>query len=502
MVCSYGPNMNANSENYNYFSSYAKVSYEGFINENYFHVKTQEKNLVQNLEITHSVTKNPINYKKDAFLGVFLKSKFDGIGNRHPLNLSIALDISGSMGTCDNNDNKNRITLAKESLNKLVSIMDEKNDKMSLTTFNHNAQKIFGMLNKSEIEKKYLADINAIQSGGGTDLVLALQSAMDNINVNNNNDDEKNKDKRIIMITDADFFDDDDKLLNLFKTCVEEKGISITLMAISCNSNLSLADKICHLKGCNYFPITKGDELETFLVKYYNYIFFPIAHETKLTVKSNNSKIIRCIGDNNELPNEFDNENKNEIFKPSDEITFDFGSAFSSDLIKIKDEEENEQLYSKGGLILLKIEPNDLNKNEDLKFSFNLEYITYDGNKCSQNYSYVIENKKEKEKEEVNNYFKDNNIKKGISIYYFCSILNYIVEIENKRNEEKINNKKEESKKQKEIKVLETRQAVSDYLSTNFVLEPNIPETKKILDNYMKIIDDRYTGFKEAVYNL
>ena len=500
MDCCFGPNMNADSENYNYFSSYAKVSYEGFINENYFHVKTQEKNLVQNLEITHSVTKNPINYKKDAFLGLFLKSKFDGIGNRHPLNLSIALDISGSMGTCDNNDSKDRITLAKESLNKLVSIMDEKNDKMSLTTFNHNTQKIFGMLNKSEIEKKYLADINAIKSGGGTDLVLALQSAMDNINVNNNNDDEKNKDKRIIMITDADYFDDDDKLLNLFKTCVEEKGISITIMAISCNSNLSLADKICHLKGCNYFPITKADELETFLVKYYNYIFFPIAHETKLTVKSHNSKIIRCIGDNNELPNEFDNENNNEIFKPSDEITFDFGSAFSSDLIKIKDEEGNEQLYSKGGLILIKIEPNDLNKNEDLKFSFNLEYITYDGNKCSQNYSYVIENKKEKE--EVNNYFKDNNIKKGISIYYFCSILNYIVEIENKRNYEKINNKKEESKKQKEIKVLETRQAVSDYLNTNFVLEPNIPETKKILDNYMKIIDDRYTGFKEAVYNL
>ena len=160
MDCSYGPNMNANSENYNYFSSYAKVSYEGFINENYFHVKTQEKNLVQNLEITHSVTKNPINYKKDAFLGLFLKSKFDGIGNRHPLNLSIALDISGSMGTCDNNDNKDRITLAKESLNKLVSIMDEKNDKMSLTTFNHNAQKIFGMLNKSEIEKKIFSRYN------------------------------------------------------------------------------------------------------------------------------------------------------------------------------------------------------------------------------------------------------------------------------------------------------------------------------------------------------
>ena len=29
-----GPNMNANSGNYNYFSNWSKVSFDGFINEN------------------------------------------------------------------------------------------------------------------------------------------------------------------------------------------------------------------------------------------------------------------------------------------------------------------------------------------------------------------------------------------------------------------------------------------------------------------------------------
>ena len=139
-----------------------------------------------------------------------------------------------------------------------------------------------------------------------------------------------------------------------------------------------------------------------------------------------------------------------------------------------------------------------MNKNEDLKFNFTLDYISFDGDKSSQNYSYVIENKKE---EKVNtNYFKDNNIEKGLSIYYFCSILNYIVEIENKGNYEIIKDKIDESKKQKDIKLLETRQAVSDYLNNHFILEPNIEETKKNLSNYLNLIEKRYIGFKDIIF--
>ncbi len=170
---SLGPCMKANSKNYNYFSGsvhkkvskinsknnyfsdsgYAKVSFDGFINENYFQINTQEKNLINNLEISHAITFNPISLKKDTFIGIILKSKFDGIGNRQPIDLSIALDISGSMSTIDKINSKSRITLAKESLKKLISIIDDKNDKMSLITFNNKTNKIFGLLNKKEIQK-------------------------------------------------------------------------------------------------------------------------------------------------------------------------------------------------------------------------------------------------------------------------------------------------------------------------------------------------------------
>ena len=479
-----GGNMNANSGNYNYFSGWAKVSFDGFINENYFLINSQEKNLVQNIEVTHAITKNPITYKKDGFIGLILKSKYDGIGNRQPIDMSIALDISGSMSVFDGNSPKSRITLAKESLKKLVSIMDEQNDKMSLITFNHETSNIFGLLDKNNIQNKFLNDLNAIKSGGGTDLVLALKAAMNNLNLDNN----FKKEKRIIMITDAAYNDINDELFNLFKQCVEEKGVSITIMAISSDSNLTLADKLSHFKGCNYFPITKSSDLETFLVKNFNYVFFPIAHGTKITIKSENAKIIKCIGGENELSNEF--ENNQEIAPyPSNEVSFDFGSVFSSILFN-----ESEKIFSRGGLILLKINPDDLNKLEDLKFYFTLEYTSFENKKYSQNYSYTIKTNLE------NEYFKDNNIRKGTSIYYFTTILNYIIESYNNGNYNDNSAIKNEYKKQKDLKLLETKQVVQDYLNRNFIFEPNNQETKDNLRNYLNLINDRYTKFRNVIF--
>ena len=485
--------MYASSGNYNFFSGFAKVSFDGFINENYFLIASQEKKLSQNIEISHAITSNPITNQKDAFISLILKSKYDGNGNRQPIDISIALDISGSMSSIDGNDAKSRITLAKESLKKLVSILDADKDKMSLITFNHETKKIFGLLNKNEIQQKFLSDIDTIKADGGTDLVEGLKAAMNNLNIQIN----EKKQKRIVLITDAYYHDINDNLLNLCKKCVEEKGISITTMAISSESNLSLVDKLSHLKGCNYFPIVNSFDLGNFLVKNFNYIFFPIDYDTKIKIKSN-AQILKCVGGDSIMPDEYSNkDNKDEAPNPSNEVLFHLGSGFPSDLLKIEQNDGLTKLYIKGGLILLKINPDDLNKNEDLKFDFSLEYTTFQNKKCNQNYSYIIANKKEdKEKE----YFKDNNIRKGISIYYFANILNYIVELFNKGNYNNNEVKKNEKKLKNDFKLLETKQVVREYLNNNFVLDPNNEETKTNLSNYLKLIEEKYKGFKEVIF--
>ena len=277
-----GPSMSANSGNYDYYSEFSFVSFNGFINENLFSIQSPEKNLVQNLDITHGITTNPFTYKKDAFLGLLLKSKYDGVGKREPIDLSIALDISGSMFCTEQNETKSRLDLAKEALIKLVSIMNEENDRLSLITFNQKTEKIFGLLNKSEIQKNHLQKLNNINAGGGTNLLDAGIASLDNLNLDQNN----NKKKRIVFITDAYYEDTSEELFNLIKHYAEELKVPCTIIAISSESNTILADKLCHFPGCNYFTVVKSSDLENYLVQNFQFIFFPIAYETKLTVTS------------------------------------------------------------------------------------------------------------------------------------------------------------------------------------------------------------------------
>ena len=145
----------------------------------------------------------------------------------------------------------------------------------------------------------------------------------------------------------------------------------------------------------------------------------------------------------------------------------------------------------------MKINPDDFNKNEDIKFDFCLEYTTYENKKCSQSYSYTISNKKDKAETE---YFKDNNIRKGLSIYYFANILNHIVETFNKGNYNNSKAKRYEKKKKEDLKLLETKKTIGEYLNKNFILDPNNNKAKNNLENYLKLIEERYKGFKEVVF--
>ena len=197
--------MNANSRGMNSYSGFAKVSFDGFINENIFELNPKETNLVENLEVFHGVSKNPLNFQKDIYLGFLVKSKYDGVGNRQPIDLSIALDVSGSMSSIDDNYSDSRLTLAKKGLKKLISILDQKNDRVSLLTFNHEIQKLFTLNHKEDIENKFLNDIDAIRANGGTDLLEAVKLAIDNFSSNDTG--EPNKMKRILCITDA-FYED------------------------------------------------------------------------------------------------------------------------------------------------------------------------------------------------------------------------------------------------------------------------------------------------------
>ena len=177
------------SGNFNIDSMNTSVPYEGIINENYFPIRERETNLSASLEIFKSITKNPFNKQLEYFIGLLVKSKYDGIGrNLNELDISIALDISDSMSEpiikkptfkqiYQNfeffRDNNKRIEMGKKGLLKLIESMPDKM-KIALTTFNSLSKIIMPLSPKSEL-KTISHKINSICPNGDTNLTAAFK---------------------------------------------------------------------------------------------------------------------------------------------------------------------------------------------------------------------------------------------------------------------------------------------------------------------------------------
>ena len=437
---SIGSTLNHSKMNYNtfsnkkpdpselFFENLSKISYDGIFNENYFKISSKETKLLLNMELSKAKIENIFNKNENEYyIGLICKSKYDGEEINEPLDLSIALDISGSMNCpidmLNDKSGKSRIDLAKSALSKLI-INLRKDDKMALNTFNDLSKTIFPLSNKEEILNN-LELIKNIYANGGTNLTNALNGAIENII------ESKNKNKRIILITDMLDNNPDKNLSDLVKKCVNQLNIYITIVAIGSESNTSLADYICKEKGCNYFNAVEDSDLEYFLVKNFRYITFPLSFDFRIEIEKNDNFTIEDIigikkEDNqyyinqNAPPQNNNNNNENNIAPPVinineynniSQIIFEENSIFPSELTINKGE-----IYEKGGLILIKIKL----VNENIKPNINLKifYTDIDGEKFNQNYSINLNDIPNNP-----NYFSNNNISTGISLYYYGFIL-------------------------------------------------------------------------------
>ena len=183
------------SGNFNINSMNTILPYEGMINENYFPIRQRETNLTASLELFKSIKKNPFNKQLEYFIGLLVKSKYDGIGRQlDEIDLSIALDISGSMDcyvkkkptfkemyekeeennayhnydanynneAYHNDGGKNRLQMAKDCLFKLIESMTDKM-KMALTTFDTYSEVVMPLSPKQEL-KSISHRINSISA--------------------------------------------------------------------------------------------------------------------------------------------------------------------------------------------------------------------------------------------------------------------------------------------------------------------------------------------------
>ena len=415
--------------NFNPYSKTVVTPYEGIINENYFKIMQRETQLTANLEIFKHITKNPFNKQLEYFIGMLVKSKYDGVGRKlDELDISIALDISGSMSNGINRkptfkellqnpnehnnfeySNKDRLTIAKECLFKLIDSMNDKMN-MALTTFDTQSKVIIPLSPKKEI-KSISHLINNIKTEGGTDLSEALKGAADCLL------ESKAKFKRVIIITDG--WNNNSYFMDLARA-YNKKDILITVLSIDSSSNSSIYEKLSELKGCNYYFILNERDIEKYLIQQLNYICFPALYDMIIKYQSDDADLIRAIGCGQE-----NEKSKNVESAVSENVLINTKTIFPSDIKQL-----NGDYYQEGGLMLLKIKPRSLDKN--CKINIKLEYTEIEGNKFEKNFDIEFTT------EEIKNGVESSLMKKGMAIYYYNKFFRKMKKFLNKNVE--INN--------------------------------------------------------------
>ena len=154
------------------------LTYEGLFSESYFKINKKEKNHINNIEISSSHIINPLTNEKETWIGLQTKSKYDGIGIREPIDICILIDISGSMSSIVEK-NINRLDMAKNSVLKFISNIDDK-DNICIMEFNDETKVIIPMTKGDKFKKnltKFSEKIKQLTYSGGTELYPALNKA-------------------------------------------------------------------------------------------------------------------------------------------------------------------------------------------------------------------------------------------------------------------------------------------------------------------------------------
>ena len=470
--------------------SSSTLTHEGIINENYYKLKNRETKSISNFEISHASIKNPITQKREYFLGILSKSKFDGVGIREPIDIGVALDISGSMDSKMNSKGESRLTVAKRALITFIKNLNEK-DNISITAFDDQCINITSFTNASKFLKnqKNIEKINKLKENGGTDIYKGLNQVYTDLKKHEKN---CNKHRRIILITDMDYYKDND-FINLCKVMSNE-NIFLTILGISESFNTDLTELISKIKGCNYYVILNDTDMKKYLIDEFNYICFPLSFNEKLEILAPFLKIKSVIGTGDKALTEkkedimwdtsthklFDNEFKQSIFflllyfkrkgkvlpKPvilcisqfikemHKRTISEINTTFPSALTKYRND-----FYVKGGMILVKLDENFVKKNNICQISINGEdkdNVKY--------YKDVVYNFEKNE----NDFFSDENIEVTLGMYYFAKFNRKIMKICNEEYENQQKN------------------------SIDFILDNNFNKIKNDIINFLKEHYDKY----------
>lgn len=186
--------------------------------------------------------KTPIEQLLPVSLDVRQKKHFPSLG------LAIVIDKSGSMGQSDFGQSK--MQLALEAASTAVDFLSER-DFVTVITFDSAAQTVVS-LQKVEDKKRIIADIQAIEMGGGTSMYPGIRQGYEALLAS------EAQIKHLIVLSDGQSEGGD---FPGIARAVRDAGMTLTAVAVGTDSDQQTMKQIADLGGGRFYFTDRADTL-------------------------------------------------------------------------------------------------------------------------------------------------------------------------------------------------------------------------------------------------
>ncbi|KAK3262878.1 hypothetical protein CYMTET_24370 [Cymbomonas tetramitiformis] len=220
------------------------------------------------------------------WLGMQPFSRFDGDGmkalGRPPLDVVIALDISGSMGMGFKSSNifESKLSVAKTCLLGLLTQLKD-GDRVALVPFNHEAKATVELTDYSSAACQAITDrVTALSSHGGTYMSKAVTLGRRMLTAAPAKSGQRIR--RIYYLTDLQTGHDEAAVLQALEEDSEQESIFPTVLGIDVDLDVSTVERISAMRGANYISVSKKEEFIEDMMSEFSHDCVPIAFDIQV----------------------------------------------------------------------------------------------------------------------------------------------------------------------------------------------------------------------------
>jgi len=267
------------------------LTVEGFFKE--FDLSLSETQCDELICVHPAITLDPAGKKLFVQLAMNSNVRKENF-SRKPLNVSLVIDISGSMSATDNTE-KSRLEWAKDSAIRTINELNP-DDVLSIVLFDSNSETLLKpqlVTNKESI----LELIRGLKTKGSTNLEAGLRDGYQF--VSSKLPELQGYEHRVILISDAGLntgATDEGTLLKLVTDYANE-GIGLSALGLGLNFNQKFIHAITYSKGGNYVYVHSGKDMFRYFDAF-NFLVTPVAYRFKANLEFNgiDAQLVKAYG--------------------------------------------------------------------------------------------------------------------------------------------------------------------------------------------------------------